>query len=213
LETIDKHWSNGQKPDEDFVASSNEPLRKNDEKSSRNLIKILNSDLKILKTCSVLELAAGMGRVTKKVLLQKFERIDVLEPDEKLAAEIEKINTKKIKNIYVKKGQDFEFKDSYYDVIWGQWFLENMSDVDNLKFLIKARDHLNDGGKIVLKENIYKEDIVQITFPEGQRIRPLKVYLLFFRLVGLRPVYIKLSDDYPVSSYTPLYEIVLEKDD
>jgi len=115
-----------------------------------------------------------------------------------------------IRNVYTEPAQDFKWKHSY-DMIYVGGMVELLTDLDLLKFLINARNHLNKGGKLFLKENILQEDILQINPGKGQKFRQLKVYQLFYLLAGLRFVYLKISDGHPLSFY-PVYEMILEAD-
>lgn len=183
--------------------------------STKNLLEKLKLENSQNLT-SIIEFAAGMGRITKKVFTKIFKHIDVVEPSEPLAKKIEefknsgKKNSEKIKHVYVTGGDTFEFERKY-DIIFGEWFLENISDLDLIKFLIKARENLNPNGKLIFKENSIRHSPFSIS-GIGQKMRNSKAYLFLFELCGLRPVYIKLSDKYPIN-YTQLYEFVLERDD
>jgi len=122
------------------------------------------------------------------------------------------LEIKNLRNVYRQPGGQFEWEHKY-DLIFGQWFLENLTDLEILKFLINARNHLRPNGKILFKESIpVGRDYIQITEPSKQKIRPLKVYYLLFHLVGLRVVYLKMTDNFYPIEYIPLYEILLEKD-
>jgi len=182
----------------------------NDENSTRNmLIKLKYYGL--LSTHSAIELAAGTGRNTKKILSHIFDFVDVEEPSPTFLEKLYELK-KKVKNvgtIYEQAGADFEF-DKKYDFIFGQWFNVYLTDVELLKFLIKARDHLTQNGKFLFKEHIPLDNRIHYDWYK-QKNRPLKVYHLFLDLVGLRPIYIKIADKYR-KSVTPIMEILVEKD-
>lgn len=116
----------------------------------------------------------------------------------------------KISNVYHKGAADFNFEKKY-DIIFGQWFLENLNDLDVLKFIIKAKESLNLNGKLFFKENMSNSNGASIT-EIGQKIRNRKSLIFLFELCGLKVVMMKISDKYP-ENYTQLYEIVLQKED
>jgi len=124
---------------------------------------MLIDDLKkwnLLKTNSVIEFAAGTGRETEHVLLKYFGKIDLLEPVNSLAKGLKILQKKhsKIRKIYIEGAQDFDFEDKY-DMVYFFGLLENLSDIDFVKFLIKARDNLNPQGKVIIKENVSPQGI------------------------------------------------------
>jgi hypothetical protein len=135
----------------------------------------------------------------------------MLEPVPTLAQKAIKLKktNPKIKNIYVEKVEDHEFGKSY-DVIWAGWFLVHVNDIKVLEFLIKTRNHINQNGKLILKDNINSPFEVYYSQTGIQKIRPIEVYRLFFSLTGLRVIIDKVSDNYP-SDKVPLHEIVLAK--
>ena len=52
----------------------------------------------------------------------------------------------------VKGLQELEFTEKY-DCIWVQWVFSHLNDQDAVKFLVRAKSALTEGGVIVLKEN------------------------------------------------------------
>ena len=138
-----------------------------------------------------------------------------MEPAEPLAKKIEELkNSKeskgKINKVYHIGGAEFEFEKKY-DMIFGQWFLENLNDIDVLKFVLKARDNLGENGRLFFKENASSFQNWRVT-DKGQKIRQRKALSFLFELCGLRVVMLKVSDNYP-ENYKQVYEFVLEKDD
>ena len=110
---------------------------------------------KQLNPQKALDCATGIGRVTENVLLNFINEIDLVDNNEKF---IDKCKNKfnlnnKVKDIYLSDLQIFKFKKKY-DLIWIQWCLENLEDDDLDIFLNECYSHLNDGGKIIVKENL-----------------------------------------------------------
>lgn len=139
-----------------------------------------------------------------------------MEPAEPLAQKLEglkksKDSKGKINKVYHQGGAEFQFEKEY-DLIFGEWFLENLSDLDVLKFTLNAKKHLNANGRMFFKENaagsVGGTEVTQI----GQKIRHVKALKYLFELCGMRVTMLKVSDNYP-HNYKQLYEFVLEKDD
>lgn len=213
MDTVSTYWSKGN-TDESFIAGNDPKLHRNDEKSTKRILILLKREFG-QKFDSVIEFAAGIGRVTKRVFTNFFNTIDAVEPAEPLASKIEELkNSKeskgKINKVYHKGGAEFEFEKKY-DMIFGQWFLENMNDLDVLKFVLKAKKHLNPKGRLFFKENASSFDESKDT-AIGQKIRQRKALSFLFELCGLRIVMLKVSDNYP-EGFRQLYEFVLENDD
>jgi protein N-terminal methyltransferase len=54
--------------------------------------------------------------------------------------------------------QDFVPMAGRYDVIWCQWVLSHLRDVDFISFMMKCVDGLSENGLIVVKENIAQDE-------------------------------------------------------
>jgi protein N-terminal methyltransferase len=203
IEQVEKVWTNPNIHKQAFNYVTQQ-MFDDDEKSSRILIDKFKKD----NQDSVMEFAAGEGRVTKNVLTKKFKHVEVLEPFLYSGKKLKEINSPNIKAVYVEKGENFKFPHKF-DFIWGQWFLENITDLDVINFLIKCRENLKENGKIVFKENVENDSLV-LENNSGQRMRTKRIYMLFFELVGLEVIYYGKSYGSP-PEITPLIEIVLQK--
>jgi len=215
VDLISKYWSSG-KTSVSFVVGENKKLLKDEENSTHKVFDLLKREYS-QKFDSVIEFAAGMGRLTKNVLLKHFNLIDVEEPSLPLLNEIKKLKKSKISGgkinkLYSTTAEKFEFERNY-DLIFLQWLLENLNDLDVIKFLLKAKKHLNPKGRIFLKDNLQSEKLQNIEFSnKGQKVRQRKALLFLFELCGFRIALFKVSDDYP-SNYKQSFETLLEIDD
>jgi hypothetical protein len=185
IDQVEQFYKNPKNSKEyDVTYPTNEEESKVDIKSSLELI----DKFKQTDQNSVFEFNAGLGRVTKNILVEKFKHVEALEPFKNLADKIKEIKSPNLKAVHNQRPENYEFSQKF-DFIWGQWLLENMTDLDVIKFLIKCRDNLNENGKIVLKENIEQDSIYITEF--GQRIRTKRVYMTLFQLAGLNVIYYK----------------------
>ncbi|CAM6083097.1 unnamed protein product [Calypogeia fissa] len=114
-----------------------------------------------------LDCGAGVGRVTKYLLVYHFDEIDLVEPVEQLLNSARDnlhfdFDGSGLKNInyYHNSLQDFTPPAERYDVVWIQWCIGHLTDEDAVAFLYRAKDGLKPGGFIVLKENIAKSGFV-----------------------------------------------------
>lgn len=203
----EKYWTNVP-ANHQSTFGSDKNLRNTDVNSTITLIDGLIED-KILKNKeSVFEFAAGTGRVTEGVLTKYFNHIDVLEISTKLS-EYLKILSKnkdlKIKTVYNVKAEGFKFEQKY-DMIYGQGFLESLSDIEVLKHFINMRNNLNNEGIIIIKENI-SSSIID-SDEKGSRFRKILDYEILFKLSGLKLIKSKGVDGWK-KSYLPHHEFVV----
>ncbi|GMP73221.1 hypothetical protein CsSME_00031040 [Camellia sinensis var. sinensis] len=117
----------------------------------------------------VLDCGAGIGRVTKNLLIRYFNEVDVLEPvshfleaaRENLSLEnLTVLDSHKASNFYCVPLQEFTPEAGRYDVIWVQWCIGHLADDDFVSFFKRAKGGLKPGGLFVLKENIARTGFV-----------------------------------------------------
>lgn len=88
-----------------------------------------------------LDCGAGIGRITKYLLIPNFETVDVVEPDEKFIENIRNYigeESSKVETLYKCCLQDF-YPDKKYDIIWIQWVLGHLGDQELVDFLLRCR--------------------------------------------------------------------------
>jgi len=109
-----------------------------------------------------LDCGAGIGRVTKNLLLPLFDTVDMVEqnPDFLQKAK-DYLGEKKdrIGHFYAQGLQDFKPETGRYSVIWVQWVLGHLTDDDFVDFFERCQSGLAAGGLICVKENITKTGV------------------------------------------------------
>ena len=179
------YWSN-EPATVSSMLNSNAQVDDIDTKCSVELLTHLVS--RGFKPGRVLDVGAGIGRVSVNVLVNFFDRIDFLEKEEKFCSEI-KLNlaeSGKIGVIYNKSIQNFVFE-TKYDCIWAQWCLEYLTDEELVAFLGLAGEFLEKDGKIVVKENILMEK-KRVVSQDGAEIRNIFDYKRFINEAELKIV-------------------------
>ena len=110
-----------------------------------------------IKPEKVIDCGGGIGRISKELLVNFFDKVDIVDQAPNLIATAkETITNPRMRNFYVSGLQDFVFEDQY-DCIWIQWVLLHMVDDDVIKFLIKCKKNLKEGGMLCVKENEKKK--------------------------------------------------------
>ncbi|KAG0305277.1 hypothetical protein BGZ98_004376 [Dissophora globulifera] len=143
----------------------------------------------------VLDCGAGIGRVTKQVLIKAFDHVDLVENceafvdqarNEYLKQEIEdgrvgEVRCSGLQNVHF-EGTSWEGR---FDVIWCQWVLGHLTDVDLIAFFNRCKKGLKPGGMIFVKENNAKVGVV-IDEEDSSMTRSDQVWKEMFVKSGLR---------------------------
>lgn len=94
-----------------------------------------------------------IGRITENLLLKVASEVDVLEPVEKLTDAIK--GKPGVRNIYNVGLEDWRpAEDAAYDLIWTQWCLCYLTEVQIIEYLQVCKNALSSTGVIVVKENL-----------------------------------------------------------
>lgn len=168
---------------------------------------------KLITPNYVMDCGAGIGRISQHVLNKYFSSIDLLEQDKKFVEFCQENfkNQPKIKDIYQDSLQNFQFKKSY-DVVWIQWCLEHLTDLDVIAFLQKARKNLKDDGVIVIKGNLMEnyEEENYIDIKKGDIIRSFKAFEDIFKKCELKIIATSKIKDWS-QDLMPVMSFVLKK--
>ncbi|XP_072936504.1 alpha N-terminal protein methyltransferase 1-like [Epargyreus clarus] len=160
-----------------------------------------------------LDCGAGIGRITKHLLIRYFEKVDVIEPDEKfISSLLDYVGDDKIKvgSLYKVSLQDFK-PERKYDIIWNQWVLGYLTDEDLESYLICCRNALSPNGVIVVKENVTSTGKIETDETDSSVTRPLKQYLQIFKRAKLKRIKQCKQTNFPNGIY-PVYMIALIPD-
>ncbi|KAF9318152.1 hypothetical protein BG000_003608 [Podila horticola] len=143
----------------------------------------------------VLDCGAGIGRVTKQVLIKAFDHVDLVEgcpsfvnqaKEEYLKAEID---SGKVGEVRCQGLQHVQFEgtawEGRFDVIWCQWVLGHLTEDDLIAFFNRCKKGLKPGGMIFVKENNAKVGIV-IDEEDSSMTRSDLVWKEMFEKSGLK---------------------------
>jgi protein N-terminal methyltransferase len=180
------HWANSESTIKGMLGGYEE-VHGSDVKTSCELLEGLIK-LNKIKTSSVIDCGAGIGRVTKSILVNYFKKIDIMEQDEKFVQTCRESfkDDPLIGNIYQNSLQDFKFEKTY-EVIWIQWCLENLEDDDIILFMEKCKNALEKTGKVIIKENITEqENNNKFSDEDYSKMRTMKSFRRIFKKSGFK---------------------------
>uniref|UniRef100_A0A183GIC2 Alpha N-terminal protein methyltransferase 1 n=1 Tax=Heligmosomoides polygyrus TaxID=6339 RepID=A0A183GIC2_HELPZ len=142
---------------------------------------------------------AGIGRVTRHLLLPMFKNVVMVEP----VAELLEKSVSYVGNVTrVQLGlQHFHPDRSHFDLIWIQWCSGHLTDSDMVKFLRRCIDGLTDDGVIVFKDNLSAQQEPEFDCEDYSWTRPEALVLDLFGRAGLRVVAENVQTGFPSGMY------------
>ncbi|XP_058982417.1 alpha N-terminal protein methyltransferase 1-like [Musca domestica] len=154
-----------------------------------------------------LDCGAGIGRVTKNLLMPLFEKVDLVEQDPAFAEKARDYCVtdmgstlgypKRLGEIYNVGLQEFIPTPQKYDVVWSQWVLGHLTDEDLLKFFKRVKVGLAEGGLFVMKENVSSSNSTVLDDTDSSVTRPLTEYEKFLEEAGYRIIKITKQKNFP----------------
>jgi len=158
-----------------------------DEKGSRDFIEQLFRRKGIAENTRALDCGAGIGRVTRAVLLNYFAMVDFQEQYEPFAHQFQSSLTPEIAprigGVHVMPLQTF-VPTVQYDCIWIQWVLAYLKHDDLIQCLRRLAESLKPGGYIVIKENVARKS-PYIDEQDNYVVRMKGEWLALFREAGM----------------------------
>ena len=148
---------------------------------------------------------AGIGRVTTGFLGKVCEVIDIVEPVEKFAQEARVAKTSgkgEVGEVHVTGLEGWVPKERY-NLIWNQWCLGHLTDIQLVEYLTRCKGTVENGGWIVIKENIstdpHGEDIFDAL--DSSITRTDLKFRQLFEKSGLNIVRSELQSGFPKELY------------
>ncbi|CAK0795445.1 unnamed protein product [Prorocentrum cordatum] len=162
----------------------------------------LRSRLPRLQMRTAIDAGAGVGRVTKHVLLRRCEQVLLVEACERWLKQARRyLGNKRSQRcrFACARLQEYEPVDRAVDLVWVQWTLQYLVDAHVVAVLAALRAALGPNGVVVVKENrpcvstgsgAVSEDAFRVDMPGGPHgrydvTRPDAHHLWLFRCAGL----------------------------
>lgn len=159
-----------------------------------------------------LDCGAGIGRVTKNLLINYFKTVDLVEQDANFVRKAHdylsangRLN-EKIGSIYNVGLQDFTPIDGTYDVIWCQWVLGHLTDMDLCAFFERCSAGLTKNGCLIIKENFTSTDDFCIDSTDSSVTRSLRILKNILELAHLRIIKIIKQENF-IRGLFPVFTI------
>ncbi|XP_067327899.1 N-terminal Xaa-Pro-Lys N-methyltransferase 1 [Anolis sagrei] len=154
-------------------------------------------------TSRALDCGAGIGRISKRLLLPLFREVDLVDVTEGFLDQARDFlgeEARRVRNYFCCGLQDFSPEPGAYDLIWIQWVIGHLTDDHLAAFLKRCRQGLRPNGLIVIKDNMAQEGVV-LDDVDSSVCRGLEVVLGIVRRAGLRLLAQEQQQGFPDEIY------------
>ena len=154
-----------------------------------------------------IDCGAGIGRVSKYLLLPIFDHVDLVEQSERLlrgSFNYVCLPTlqERMRHFFCMGLQDFDPKPNSYDIFWIQWVCPHLHDLDIVNFLRKCQRALRPNGYICIKENVMVQGTpFEIDKEDSSVTRSEVFYKSIFKQAGLEIIHEKQQQGFPEELY------------
>lgn len=154
----------------------------------------------------VADCGAGIGRVAKHLLLPRCTRVDLVEQSPRLIqaapAYVALPPAEASRLTCITLGlQDFAPAPGTYDVIWIQWVIGHLHDLDYISFFRRCAAGLRPGGIIALKDNCVEAYTFAVDRADSSVARHTDYHKLLFTLAGLTVIWEQRQTGFPDELY------------
>ena len=181
-----------------------------DIEASVNFLKLLFKFKPAPGRLRALDCGAGIGRVSKNLLMNEFKTVDLVEQDEKFCNKARETlcSSGHLGEIFNIGLQDFKDNGTKYDIIWSQWVLGHLRDDDLVEFFKTVRNVLDKNGIFVVKENFTKTNETVADEIDSSVTRPLSHFKKLVKQANLKVVKEARQTNFPKSLF-PVYMIAM----
>uniref|UniRef100_H2SZY6 protein N-terminal methyltransferase n=1 Tax=Takifugu rubripes TaxID=31033 RepID=H2SZY6_TAKRU len=167
------------------------------------LLKLIGEGEGKTGTSCALDCGAGIGRISKRLLLPLFNTVDLVDVTQEF---LDKAKTylgnegKRVGNFFCTGLQEFVPENGRYDVIWIQWVIGHLTDNHLVDFLERCRKALRPKGLIVIKDNVAYEGVVPDEV-DSSICRDLEILQSLVSQAGLRIIHQEQQINFPKEIY------------
>lgn len=161
-----------------------------------------------LNTERALDCGAGIGRVTKGLLLNIFDQVEMIDTcQEHLESAREYLGEKMFARVPAQHCcglEDFHPEPDTYDLVWIQWVIIYLSDYDFIALLARFKKSLKKDGYIVVKDNVTKTGC-ELDDKDSSVTRSDYQLKQIFKRAGLELIVDSYQKDFPRELYKVKY--------
>lgn len=160
------------------------------------------------KKVSSLDVGAGIGRVSKNLLLKYFEKVSILESDARFVEKAKEDLGSFLEDSFCCRWQQFLLQnqpsaDKSYNLIWIQWVLLYGSDDEVVNFLERIKKTLTDSdGLVAIKENVLSShhpvDHVEVDEDDHSIVRSVEHFRALFGRAKYKIIGESIQKGFPV---------------
>ncbi|KAH8404073.1 hypothetical protein KR215_009002 [Drosophila sulfurigaster] len=179
-----------------------------DIQGSKNFLR----EIKVPGKKLALDCGAGIGRVSRNLLMPLFTTVDLVEQDTAFTEKARELCTSEEGGRRNSLGEIYnvglqEFSPSHkYDLIWCQWVLGHLTDQDLVAFFRRMRLGLEPGAYFCMKENVSTSKTIIKDDEDSSVTRPLALYEESLKEAGFRIVRKVRQQNFPKGLF-PVYMI------
>ncbi|CAH2316331.1 N-terminal Xaa-Pro-Lys N-methyltransferase 1 [Pelobates cultripes] len=154
-------------------------------------------------TSYALDCGAGIGRITKRLLLPVFKSVDMVDITDDFLSKAKSYlgeDAKRIGNFYCCGLQEFTPEPNRYDLIWIQWVIGHLTDAHLVEFLKRCKAGLQPNGIIVIKDNITQEGVI-LDDVDSSICRDMDVLKKIIKQAGLSFLAQEKQENFPEEIY------------
>lgn len=155
-------------------------------------------------TRRALDCGSGIGRITKRLLLPLFQTVDMVELNEEFLQQARPFlgeHASRVERYICSSLHSFTPEQGRYDVIWCQWVLGHLTDVDLTKFFKRCQSALAENGIIVVKENTASSNTREFDENDSSFTRPKQLLVDIIQVAGLTIVREEKQTGFPKNIY------------
>ncbi|PAV77850.1 hypothetical protein WR25_19980 [Diploscapter pachys] len=201
-ERAEEYWAH-QSQDIDGMLGGFAHLHSPDIQVSKKFLSNLKQKNMLMNFGYALDCGAGIGRVTKNLLLPLFEKVDMVDVVPELINKSDEYigEEPRIGDKFVEGLQTFSPQEGRYNLIWVQWVSGYLTDEDFIDFFKRCASAIRPGGVIVLKDNLTSGNKAEFDSEDNSWTRPEEILLDLLSKAGLRLVSRSLQTGFPKGMY------------
>ncbi|XP_041428111.1 N-terminal Xaa-Pro-Lys N-methyltransferase 1-A isoform X2 [Xenopus laevis] len=150
-----------------------------------------------------LDCGAGIGRITKRLLLPLFKTVDMVDVTDEFLNKAKSFlgeEGKRVGNYFCCGLQEFSPEPNRYDVIWIQWVIGHLTDEHLVNFLQRCRLGLRPNGIIVIKDNV-TQDASIMDDVDSSICREIDLVRKLIKQAGLSILAVERQENFPDEIY------------